>query len=638
MSNPKDKFLKNLAEHIRTSTFETILNAGSGHLGACSSSVELLTALYFGGILRYNPQDPKDIARDRAYIRGHVGPLRYKIFSLLDWIEEDELENYRKFGSRLKGHESMHHMPGVDITPSGSLGMLLSYGAGAAYMTKYLGLESKHYVFLGDGEEQEGNISEAARHISSINLENMVCIIDANGKQLSRSTNEVDFSTDIGDVWKGYGWDVLKLKDGHDIQEIIEAYKSVNKNGKPTVIIAQTVKGKGLEGCLDHYSGYHTISTCRKEIVSQAIDERKIEFRLDLNNLKEIVSQISVRPTNLEINSRDLENKRYNINIKINPTNNSNLDDAQGDYLIKLMDLKKTNGMPFFFMTPDLVPKNLVKMINLNQSDGYIDTGIREQHTIAMAHGMSQTNPNARIFINYFDAFLYRASDQLNAAAQGKSNIIVLSETSGLTQGKNGESHQSSGQPSIPLFMPGVDFYEPADVQDLYNVFNHIFSNNPGLIVIRSHKANIKPLERKKEDSNNINYYPVFESDIKPQVSLVGSGYVVGNLVEAAKSLEREHRIGSKVINIINPKSLDEKFSNLIEDGKPLLTGYNGNPNILQSQVALSLMKYSGSRPSKIEGHGFYFGDTGSIEDLTHAYRLDAEGIIKTLFEKFSLK
>lgn len=124
----KIKKLESIAKYVRTTTLDTIVKAENGHIGGNMSSVELLTALYFGGQFNFNPNNPKNENRDRVLIRGHEGPLRYTIFSLLGYIDPKELATYRKLGSRLQGHEDMHITPGVDITPSGSLGMLLSFG------------------------------------------------------------------------------------------------------------------------------------------------------------------------------------------------------------------------------------------------------------------------------------------------------------------------------------------------------------------------------------------------------------------------------------------------------------------------------------------------------------------------------
>src|SRR6516165_9329901 len=122
-----------LANELRRRTLSTILAAETGHSGGSSSSVELMAGLYYDGALRFDPSEPGHPERDRVLVRGHLGPLRYSLFSMLGWIEPDLLQTYRRFGSPLQGHEVMGLIPGVDITPSGSLGMLLSFGAGCAY-------------------------------------------------------------------------------------------------------------------------------------------------------------------------------------------------------------------------------------------------------------------------------------------------------------------------------------------------------------------------------------------------------------------------------------------------------------------------------------------------------------------------
>lgn len=621
------KYLESLAEEIRTSAFKTILNANSGHLGACSSSTELMTALYFGNVLKYDPENPKNISRDRVYVRGHVGPLRYKIFSLLDWINETELSGYRSLGSRLKGHECMQEVPGVDMTPSGSLGMLLSYAAGSAMVTLKQGLPSRHFVFLGDGEEQEGNVSEAARHIGALKLPNITCIIDQNGKQLSRPTTEVDKSS-LNKIWKGYGWEVINIKDAHDFNQIFRAYDKAMSTNVPTVILARTEKGHQIPGAKDHFNGYHTIGALEDiSTLQHAIDSKKqVADKKKLETILEGYKQ--------EAKLRDAElpdkNQTYEVQIQTNPSNAVNMDSAQGEYFARLMSLVEHQKIPLFFMTPDLIYKKDVENLGLERAT-YIDTGLREQHTIAMAHGISQTNPNARIFINYFDAFLYRASDQLNAAAQGKSRFLLLSELSGITQGKNGKTHQSAGVSAIPIFMPGVDFYEPADVQDMYNIFNHFFSHNPGLTVVRTHKANSPLLERQTEDLRNIDFYPVFESSGgKPDITLIGSGFLVSKLVAAAKEMESRGSLKTRVINAINLKRLnDKKFLDLIENDRPVLTVYNGQEQILRSIVSSAILESNIVRPTKIFGHGFNFGETGSVEDLIKHYSFDPESLVQ---------
>jgi len=242
------ELLEAICHEVRKGILEITLNAQSGHIGGCLSSVELMVALYFGGVARIDIQDPSHPERDRILVRGHLGPLRYKLFSLLGWIPEDELKRYRRLGSMLQGHEDMTKVPGIDITPSGSLGMLVSYGVGAAVALRRERRTSRVYVFLGDGEEQEGNVSEAARHAAHLHLSNLICVMDRNGKQLSCTTARVDSAVAIDALWRAYGWEVIHVEDGHSLSVILDAYRSLSASLRPALLIADTIKGRGLPG------------------------------------------------------------------------------------------------------------------------------------------------------------------------------------------------------------------------------------------------------------------------------------------------------------------------------------------------------------------------------------------------------
>jgi transketolase len=625
--------LKAICHFVRRSAFETVLTAGSGHLGGSSSSVELMVALYFGGILRYDLQDPHHPGRDRVLVRGHLGPLRYSIFSLLGWVEESELGRYRELGSALQGHEMMDLVPGVDITPSGSLGMLLSFGVGAAVACKRQGADFRVYVFLGDGEEQEGIVSEAARHASHLGLDNLVCILDRNKKQLSHPIAAADGGVDIHRVWEGYGWDVTEIRDGHSLDEVLSVYSGLFPAIGPRLVIANTIKGAGLRDAEKHFSGYHTISVCPHNYVREAIRLEQaalaaLNYTPDSlrNEIKSLVP--SVEPHCLGgTTERPVE-----IEILPDQDTPNTLTDGLIKYLAKVNELfRNDNSVRFYGMTADLIDAPLVSQCNFGQGKyEYLDVGIREQHLLAMAHGLSITDYASRIFIDYGDAFLYRGADQLNAIALGRSKMIIVGDDGGLSGARNGATHQSSGQPGALLTMPGVTLLEPCDIYDLFNCLNWAFTNYPGLVYIRLHTAAVNLPIGSKERS--INYYTVFGADARPNIVLVGSGFLAANAVEAAERLRDEQGLNARVINVINMASLDEQFVELLGEGVPVLTLYNGNHYVLQSAVATAVLNFPAKRPSIVRGHGFLFGTSGSLTDLIQHFGLSASGIIEKVW------
>lgn len=621
--------LRSISKEVRNSIFETCLNAASGHLGGCSSSVELMVGLYFGGILRFDPNDAYNPERDRVLVRGHLGPLRYKIFSYLNFIHEDELMAYRSLGSRLQGHEDHRMVPGVDITPSGSLGMLLSYGAGAALMAREMKRNFRTFVFLGDGEEQEGNVSEAARHIARLRLDNILAVLDRNGKQLSNPTDETD-SADLTKIWQGYGWDVISLDNGHDIKRILESYQDALTRRRPVIVIADTIKGYGLRGAESHFSGYHTIGVSGRDIPSESVRRYQPDEddKRALNALKGLASP---RPAVLPRESFE----KFDIDIEPGPDTPVNLDASQLEYFAELRGFleRKDLSYPFFFLTADVTRTDHVEILGLKEFMKFFNVGIREQHMLAMAHGLSATEASSRVLINSFDAFVYRGLDQLNALAQGYGRAVILGDVCGLSNGKNGKTHQTAGHPGAILAMPGVTFLEPGDVRDLFNCLNWAIGQNDRVTYVRIHSADALPFPRQAADLKNISHYTVHDPPVRPEAVLVGSGLTVGSCIDAALLLEKAG-LPLRVINVVNQNVLDESFVSGLENSRPVMTVYNGLPRILQASVARAVMESGVKRPSRIIGHGFESGQSGATSDLLEFYKLDARGIVEILRDK----
>lgn len=617
--------LETISNEVRKGVFEICLNAQSGHLGGSSSSVELMVALYFGGILRYDPWNPRSSLRDRVLTRGHLGPLRYKIFSLLEWVKKEELLSYRALGSRLQGHEDHLLLPGVDITPSGSLGMLLSFGVGCSIAANESRESFRTFVFLGDGEEQEGNVSEAARHAGRLRLNSLIAILDKNRKQLSGPVSETD-SSNIRKIWEGYSWKVLDVDDGHDFEKIIRAYKLAIQADRPTIIIAKTIKGFELKKTKDHFSGYHTIGVCPKEIVVKGI--ARLQRKTPLFTI--VKPRLCHAGDNPIVKSGEKKNFEFPIRIEPRKRTSRNLDACQAEYFTRLWQCLAENNFDFqtFFLTADVTRRDHVELLKLKENSKFLNVGIREQHMLAMAHGISLTDPSARIIINSFDAFLYRSLDQLNALVQGGSNVLIIGDVAGITNAKNGKTHQTVGHPGALLNMPNVIFLEPGDVRDLYNCFNKALSTNKGAYYIRIHSSNVEPFQRSVKDLRNIDNYVVYESEIDPKVVIIASGFTVSFSVQAAKELS-DMRVPTRVVNVVNQKSLGKSFAKNVPEGSLLLTVYNGLPEILFGSVASAILKSGRKFFGKAISHGYHSGTSGSLPELVKHFGFDKEGIIK---------
>jgi transketolase len=586
-----------------------------------------MVALYFGGVLSFNPADPTDPWRDRVLVRGHLGPLRYSIFSLLGWIDEQELNGYRRIGSRLHGHEDHLYTPGVDISPSGSLGMTLSYGVGDALGARDAGENRHTFVFLGDGEEQEGVVSEAARHAAHLQLGNLVAVLDRNGKQLSHPVSVTD-STDHAALWRSYGWRVHHLPDGHDIAAIRDAYCSAcaaaTPYGTPTILIADTIKGIGIPGAQEHFSGYHTMGRVSDDLVRDAV------AAIDATLESRAVARVRERIEAITGESAARATTKWRpATLSIVPTESTpnHPDNCQFDFFTQLrerMDSDVLDANAAYFLTADVTTDEVVSALGLSDMFHFHNVGIREQHMVALAHALSTTRPEARVLINSFDAFTYRCIDQIHAAVQGRGHMTIIGDVAGITNARNGKTHQTIGVPAALLAMDGVTFLEPWDAVDTFACLSWALGEGRGVVYIRVHSSSVHGAP----DNNiarTLSYYTVRDTSTSPDLVLFGAGLTVDSCLAAADQLAAEG-VAVRVVNVINPKRLDASIRRVAAHGKPLMTVYNGHPATLRSAVADALVQ-SGTIPSRIESIGFTEGTTGTLDEVCKWAGLDAASV-----------
>jgi transketolase len=251
------KGLRYVAATIRSDILETLYNVGSGHSGPSLSIVELLVALYFAE-MRVRPDEPDWPERDRFVLsKGHGALALYCVMGRAGFFPMSDLESFEYLGSHLQGHPDCRTTPGVEMS-TGSLGQGLSVSIGHALGARRLGLDMRAYCLLGDGEVQEGNVWEAAMAAAKFQLDGLVAIIDQNGLQGGITAEVMPSLEPLADKWRAFGWHVLEI-DGHDLGQIVAALTSARSHkGQPSVIIAHTVKGKGIsfmEGNVSWHSG-----------------------------------------------------------------------------------------------------------------------------------------------------------------------------------------------------------------------------------------------------------------------------------------------------------------------------------------------------------------------------------------------
>ena len=257
-------FLKEKAKEIRKSIVSMITEAKSGHPGGSLSATDILTALYFSE-MNIDPANPKMEGRDRFVLsKGHAAPAIYATLAERGYFSKDELLTLRKFGSRLQGHPDMKKLPGIEIS-TGSLGQGLSVANGMALNAKIFNENYRTYIVLGDGEIQEGQIWEAAMTAAHYKLDNLCAFLDSNNLQIDGNVTEIMGVEPLDKKWEAFGWNVIKI-DGHNFEEILSALEKAKEcKDKPTMILAKTVKGKGVS-FMENVCGFHGVAPTLEEL------------------------------------------------------------------------------------------------------------------------------------------------------------------------------------------------------------------------------------------------------------------------------------------------------------------------------------------------------------------------------------
>ncbi len=239
--------LADLARRMRREIIEMTTQAGSGHPSSSTSEIDILTVLYFDGVLRYNPQHPDWPDRDRFILsKGHGAPGLYAVLAEAGYFDRELLNTLRQLGSPLQGHVDRRMTPGVEAS-AGSLGQGLSIGIGLALAARLDQRDYRVYVMIGDGESDEGQVWEAAMTAAKYHLDNLTAILDFNQYQQTGPVDRVmPALRPVPDKWRAFGWHVVEI-DGHNYQQIRAAFAEVRDvRGRPQIIVAHTIKGKGI--------------------------------------------------------------------------------------------------------------------------------------------------------------------------------------------------------------------------------------------------------------------------------------------------------------------------------------------------------------------------------------------------------
>ena len=259
--------LKDVAREIRCDVIHSIAHLGVGHIGGCLSVVELMAVLYFEA-MNVDPKNPKMEGRDRFICsKGHAGPAVYAALANRGYFDKSVLLTLNQGGTKLPSHCNMRLTPGIDMT-TGSLGQGFSCAVGAALGAKIARDGARVYTLLGDGECQEGQIWEAAMFAAAKRLDNLIGFVDVNRLQIDGAVAEVNDVEPLADKWAAFGWNVIDVPKGNDVEAVSAAVKQAKANlggGKPTMVLLRTVKGCGMKWAEDLGPANHNVAVPMEE-------------------------------------------------------------------------------------------------------------------------------------------------------------------------------------------------------------------------------------------------------------------------------------------------------------------------------------------------------------------------------------
>ncbi|MFH1416533.1 MAG: transketolase [Elusimicrobiota bacterium] len=474
------------AREMRAYAMIAIHAAGSGHPGGSLSIMDIAAALYLK-VANHDPADPEWKDRDRIFwSAGHKAPALYAGLGESGYFPIDDMVKLRKLGSGFEGHPNRMKLPGIELS-SGSLGQGLGVAVGCALNA---GIENRDYrVFciMGDGELDEGSIWESAMSASHYKLDNLVGIVDRNNLQIDGPTEEVMCLGCVGDKFRAFGWNVIEI-DGHDMKAIIEAFEEAKKaKGKPTVIVANTVKGKGVSYA-ENAVGYHGVAPRGGRSGDESLD-KALEDIGDSSFTKERVDDLLKTASDYQ--------KEIDIRIK------EKIPKFSKDYWWNSSDIMKAEFVAtrmgfgdaleeigsderIVAHGADITSSIKMDMFYVNHPDRmnrFFSVGIAEANMVEVASGLAKEGRIA--FVGSYGVFATgRAWDQIRTTVcYNELDVKIADAHGGISVGADGATHQALEEIAVMSYIPNMQVTVPCDSMETYRVTKEIaYSSGPGLI------------------------------------------------------------------------------------------------------------------------------------------------------------
>ena len=596
------KQLRELGQQFRVDSVRAAAAAKSGHPTSGMSGADLMAVL-LANHLRYDFDDPKKAANDRLiFSKGHASTLLYAMFRAAGAISEEELLQYRKFGSMLEGHPTPL-IPWVDVA-TGSLGQGLPYGVGMALAGKYLDrLPYRVWVLHGDSETAEGSVWEAFEHASHYELDNLTAILDVN-RLGQRGETMVGWNTGLYvERAQAFGWNAIEI-DGHEVDEIDQAYKvAAQTSGKPTVIVARTVKGKGVKA-VENKDGWH----------GKALDDPDAAIE-ELGGVRSIRVEVA-EPEPAEPHrfpDGPLELPRYELGEEVATRK------AYGEALTALGSARGD----VVALDGEVSNSTFAELFAEAHSERYFEMYIAEQQLVAAAVGLQARGWNA--FASTFAAFFSRAYDFIRMAAISRANLRLSGSHAGVSIGEDGPSQMALEDIAALRAVHSSTVLHPCDANQTARLVVAM-ADAEGIVFLRTLRPNT-PVIYDADEEFAIGGSRVIRSSDEDEVTLVGAGITVHEALKAADTLEEEG-IRARVIDAFSIKPIDaEALHAAAEATGRIVTVEDHFPDGGLGDAVLAALAENDERPLVVKLAVTEMPRSGKPEELLSAYGIDAEHI-----------
>ena len=529
--------LINIATRLRIDSVRSTSEAGSGHPSSCCSAAEIVAALFFAE-MRYDPRDPQNPDNDRFVLsKGHAAPILYAAWAEVGFLKREDLLTLRRIDSDLEGHPTPR-LPFVDVA-TGSLGQGLAAGVGIALNARRIKSDYRTYVLLGDGETAEGSVWEAASVASAYKLDSLCGITDVNGLGQSGPTQWQHDTEPLAARWRAFGWHVLTV-DGHDIVQILDALdKARQTRGRPTMILARTIKGKGIS-LMEGKDGWHGKALKKGGEMDNALVELQAQFVPDEGppphpRMPRVVSrpaprQGSTGPSSYKLGDEVATREAYGAAIARLGTGDDRVVALDGDVKNSTFSEKFDQAHP----------------------DRFYEVYIAEQAMIGIAMGLASRG--AIPFPSTFAAFLTRAYDFIRMAAISFLNVKIAGSHAGVSIGEDGPSQMALEDLAMMRAQPNMMVLYPSDAVSTEQLIERM-AYHPGPAYMRTSRPKT-PVIYGPHETFEIGGLKVLRESNSDVASVIGAGVTLFEALKAYEELKAQG-INIRVIDLYSVQPVD---------------------------------------------------------------------------------